>query len=145
MTGSRGAHPLSNTGGSALQEVRALFVEPEVVPPEQIPPLLWKAPDEEALVQWLVHEKQFSEERVRGAVGKMAAAKGKATQNRLESFFKARRHTRWPRLCQQLQSMASTGGWATSYHCSASQGTQCTHLQISAWVRVIAPQHRRRN
>jgi hypothetical protein len=71
-----------------VQQVRQLFVNPEVIHADEMPALVWKAPDEEALVQWLVHEKQFSEERVRSAVAKMVAAKGKATQNRLESFFK---------------------------------------------------------
>ena len=70
--------------------MRQLFLEPEVLPAENIGNLVWKAPDEEALVAWLVHEKQFSEERVRGAIAKMVAAKGKATQNRMESFFQVR-------------------------------------------------------
>ena len=74
-----------------MQEVRQLFVEPEVMTAESIGSLVWKAPDEDALVAWLVHEKQFSEERVRSAIAKMVAAKGKATQNRMESFFQARR------------------------------------------------------
>jgi hypothetical protein len=71
-----------------VQEVRKLFVQPEVLPAEQLPPLVWKAPDEDALVLWLVNDKQFSEDRVRSAVTKMNAAKSKSSQNRLESFFK---------------------------------------------------------
>lgn len=71
-----------------MQEVRQLFLQPEVIAPADLPALAWKPPDEEGLVQWLCHEKQFSEERVRGAVAKMVAAKGKANQNRLESFFR---------------------------------------------------------
>lgn len=71
-----------------VQEVRKLFVEPEVTPPSELTNLAWKPADLDGLVQYLVHEKQFSEERVRSAVEKMNAAKGKASQNRLESFFK---------------------------------------------------------
>ena len=71
--------------------MRRLFVEPEVQQAADMPALAWKAPDEDALVAWLCHEKQFSEERVRSAIAKMAAAKGKANQNRMESFFKVRR------------------------------------------------------
>jgi hypothetical protein len=52
--------------------------------------LTWKPADMDGLVAYLVNEKQFSEERVRSAVEKMNAARGKATQNRLESFFKVR-------------------------------------------------------
>ncbi len=34
-----------------------------------------------------MHEKSFNEERVRKALDRIAAAKGKASQGRLESFF----------------------------------------------------------
>lgn len=80
----------SASAAPRVQDVRRLFVEPEVQQPADMPALAWKAPDEDALVAWLCHEKQFSEERVRSAIAKMAAAKGKANQNRMESFFKAR-------------------------------------------------------
>lgn len=76
-----------------MQEVRELFRKPEVLGKEELPPLVWKAPDEDALVQWLVRDKQFAEDRVRSAVAKMNAAKHKASQNRLESFFKVRAHS----------------------------------------------------
>ena len=71
-----------------MQEVRKLFVEPDVTPAKDLGNLTWKAPDLEGLLSYLVHEKQFSEERVRSAVEKMNAAKSKSSQNRLESFFK---------------------------------------------------------
>jgi flap endonuclease-1 len=71
-----------------VQEVRELFRKPEILQPDQMEPLAWKGPDVEALVSWLVHDKQFSEERVRSAIEKMNNARGKATQGRLESFFK---------------------------------------------------------
>lgn len=64
-------------------------MEPQVTPASDLD-LTWKPVDAEGLVAYLVHEKQFSEERVRSAVDKMNAAKGKASQNRLESFFKVR-------------------------------------------------------
>lgn len=71
------------------QESRAFFKAPEVTPCADIPPLKWSAPDEDGLVQFLVAEKNFSEERVRKAVGRINAAKGKANQGRMESFFTA--------------------------------------------------------
>jgi hypothetical protein len=74
--------------------VRKLFTDPEVKPASEVSNLTWKPADLEGLVQYLVHEKQFSEERVRSAVDKMNAAKGKASQNRLESFFKVRMECR---------------------------------------------------
>lgn len=71
-----------------MQEARQLFKTPEVLDKDKMPALNWKAPDVDGLVDYLCHEKQFSEERVRSAIEKMAAAKSKANQNRMESFFK---------------------------------------------------------
>jgi flap endonuclease-1 len=41
----------------------------------------------EGLIQFLVTEKTFAEDRIRKAIDRIHAAKGKATQGRLESFF----------------------------------------------------------
>ena len=41
----------------------------------------------DGLIQFLVHEKSFNEDRVRKALDRIAAAKSKASQGRLESFF----------------------------------------------------------
>jgi flap endonuclease-1 len=46
--------------------------------------------DEEGLVQFLVHEKLFNEDRVRKAVKRVLDNKNKAGQSRLESFFQVR-------------------------------------------------------
>jgi flap endonuclease-1 len=70
-----------------FEAARRLFLEPEVVDVAAIPEFKWLPPDEEGLVAFLVGEKSFSEERVRKAVEKMKAAKSKASQNRMESFF----------------------------------------------------------
>lgn len=69
------------------QEARRLFKEPDVLKGDQVPQLKWSAPDTDGLVQFLVHEKTFAEDRVRKAVERIHAAKGKASQGRLESFF----------------------------------------------------------
>lgn len=42
-----------------------------------------------ALRQFLVNEKNFSEQRIRAAVGRIKAHKGKANQGRLDTFFSA--------------------------------------------------------
>lgn len=44
-------------------------------------------PDEEALVQYMCTENNFSEDRIRGSIKKLVKAKGTATQGRLDSFF----------------------------------------------------------
>ena len=68
---------------------RKLFAEPNVLRGAEVPPLRFGAPDVDGLVQFLVREKSFDEKRVRAAVERIVAAKGKASQGRLESFFKA--------------------------------------------------------
>lgn len=45
-----------------------------------MPQLKWTAADEEGLVQFLVGEKSFNEDRVRKAVQRVNAAKSKSTQ-----------------------------------------------------------------
>ena len=68
-------------------EARQLFLEPEVVNCAELPEFKWTPPDEEGLVQFMVHEKTFDEARIRKSIEKLKACKGKASQNRLESFF----------------------------------------------------------
>lgn len=71
------------------QEARDLFLKPLVADVAALPEFKWTPPDEAGLLAFLVGEKTFAEERVRKSIDKVKAAKGKATQNRLESFFGA--------------------------------------------------------
>lgn len=50
--------------------------------------LKWSLPNEEALIQFLCREKEFSEDRVRKGIAKLVKCKNTATQGRLDSFFK---------------------------------------------------------
>ncbi|XP_064997747.1 flap endonuclease 1-A-like isoform X1 [Musa acuminata AAA Group] len=68
------------------QEARHLFKEPNVI--MDVPELKWTAPDEEGLVNFLVTENGFNNDRVTKALDKIKAAKNKSSQGRLESFFK---------------------------------------------------------
>ncbi|KAJ2163649.1 Elongation of fatty acids protein 2, partial [Coemansia sp. RSA 562] len=45
-------------------------------------------PDTEGLVQFLAHEMEFSEQRVRSAAAKLEKTAGKGQQVRIDSFFK---------------------------------------------------------
>jgi hypothetical protein len=54
--------------------------EPEVLRGDALPPLKWTPADEEGLVQFLVNEKSFNEDRVRKAVQRVNASKSKSTQ-----------------------------------------------------------------
>lgn len=68
---------------------RELFFEPDVRPADD--PLCdfkWEAPDVEGLVQFLVNEKGFSEERVRSGAKKLEKSLKSNQQSRLEGFFK---------------------------------------------------------
>ncbi|DBA88491.1 hypothetical protein WJX79_008640 [Trebouxia sp. C0005] len=71
------------------QEARTLFKEPDVLSIDAVPAFKWGEPDEEALVEFLVVEKNFNEDRVRVAIKKVHGTKGKSSQGRLESFFGA--------------------------------------------------------
>ena len=48
--------------------------------PEDMPPLKWAAADMEGVVKFLVGEKTFNEDRVRGVVKKINTDRGKSTQ-----------------------------------------------------------------
>lgn len=71
-----------------FKEARELFKKPDVMPASDIN-LKWTEPDVEGLVQFLVREKNFSEERVRATAQKLIKGAQQATQGRLDSFFKA--------------------------------------------------------
>ncbi|GAA5863533.1 hypothetical protein JCM8547_007277 [Rhodosporidiobolus lusitaniae] len=68
------------------EEARKLFKTPEVKPASEIT-LDWNAPDVEGLVDFLVREKGFSEERVRKGAEKLSARLKTKQQGRLDGFF----------------------------------------------------------
>lgn len=72
------------------QEARDLFLHPDVRDAEHPEcDFKWEAPDVEGLVQFLVNEKGFNEDRVRSAAQKLQKNVKSAQQSRLEGFFKA--------------------------------------------------------
>ena len=71
------------------QDARELFLNPDVRPPDHPEcDFKWEAPDVEGLVQFLVTEKGFSEDRVRSAASRLTKNLKTAQQARLEGFFK---------------------------------------------------------
>lgn len=56
------------------------MAEPDVLKGDSMPQLKWTTADEEGLVQFLVGDKSFNEDRVRKAVQRVNAAKSKSTQ-----------------------------------------------------------------
>lgn len=73
-------------------EARKLFQTPDVLDPAEIN-LKWNEPDVEGLVDFLVKEKGFSEDRVRKAAGKLQRGNKSAPQGRLDDFFKIKPKT----------------------------------------------------
>ena len=83
----RRAEPKKVPDNYPFQAARELFNNPEVLKGDDIPEIKWTKPDEEGLVDFLVREKNFDEARVRAALKRIEAARGKSSQGRLESFF----------------------------------------------------------
>ncbi|KAH9819973.1 PIN domain-like protein [Melampsora americana] len=69
-------------------EAKELFVKPDVTKSDDIK-LEWNMPDVDGLVEFLVKEKGFDEERVRKGTNKLKLAMTKKQQGRLDGFFKA--------------------------------------------------------
>lgn len=71
------------------KDARELFFHPDVRQADHPDcDFKWEAPDVEGLVQFLVTEKGFSEDRVRSAATKLQKNLKSAQQARLEGFFK---------------------------------------------------------
>ena len=68
------------------KEAHELFAEAEVQRGEDVK-LEWKDADRDGIIQFLVKEKGFNQDRVEGALKKLKAAKGKGQQGRIDSFF----------------------------------------------------------
>ncbi|KAL8745708.1 MAG: hypothetical protein Q9190_002179 [Brigantiaea leucoxantha] len=76
------------------KDARELFLHPDVRGPDHPEcDFKWNAPDVEGLVKFLVTEKGFSEDRVRGAASRLQKNLKTAQQSRLEGFFKPTQKT----------------------------------------------------
>lgn len=72
------------------KDARELFLNPDVRPADHEDcDFQWKAPDVDGLIQFLVKEKGFSEDRVKAGSEKLNKNLKTAQQSRLEGFFKA--------------------------------------------------------
>jgi flap endonuclease-1 len=70
-------------------DARELFFNPDVRPADHPEcDFKWEAPDIEGLVQFLVTEKGFSEDRVRSGAARLQKNLKGSQQARLEGFFK---------------------------------------------------------
>lgn len=72
-----------------FQDARDLFFEPDVrAADDPLCDFKWDKPDMEGLVQFLVAEKGFSEDRVRAGGKRLEKNLSSAQQGRLDGFFK---------------------------------------------------------
>lgn len=70
-------------------DARELFFNPDVRPADHLEcDFKWEAPDVDGLVQFLVTEKGFSEDRVRSGAARLQKNLKSTQQARLEGFFK---------------------------------------------------------
>ncbi|KAG4304766.1 hypothetical protein PORY_001819 [Pneumocystis oryctolagi] len=69
------------------KDARELFLKPDITDP-QIFELKWESPDAEGLINFLVKEKGFSEERVNNGIMRLEKTLKSAQQIRLDGFFK---------------------------------------------------------
>ncbi|GME80544.1 unnamed protein product [Ambrosiozyma monospora] len=69
------------------KEARELFLHPEVLDGNEVE-LKWTEPDVEGLIQYMVRENGFSEQRIRDGAEKLKKGLKTGTQGRLDGFFK---------------------------------------------------------
>lgn len=69
------------------REARELFKNPEVTQGEEVE-LKWTEPNEEELIDFMVRQKGFNEDRIRNGIKKLTKARSGSTQGRLDGFFK---------------------------------------------------------
>jgi flap endonuclease-1 len=82
-------------------DARDLFFNPDVRPADHVEcEFKWDAPDIDGLVQFLVVEKGFSEDRVRAGAARLTKNLKTSQQARLEGFFKP-----IPKTDEQIQSL----------------------------------------
>lgn len=71
-----------------IDQVRNLFTNPDIASLDQIKEKIhWTEPDEQGIIDFLVKENAFNEERIRNAVKKLTKSFQTPVQGRLDTFF----------------------------------------------------------
>lgn len=68
------------------EEVRQLFLNPDVIDGDEIE-LKWEKPDEKGIIEFLVNEKKFNQERVEAGIRRLQKSLKTGVQGRLDGFF----------------------------------------------------------
>lgn len=69
-------------------EARKLFINPDTIDASEVN-LKWKEPDVEGLIQYMVREKGFSEDRIKSGAEKLKKGLKGGVQGRLDGFFQS--------------------------------------------------------
>ncbi|EFA77418.1 XPG [Heterostelium album PN500] len=69
------------------EEVRELFKNPDVIKCQDLPEIVWKEPDVDGLIKYLVGEMGFNETRVQQGIEKLKKYKDTGVQTRIDTFF----------------------------------------------------------
>lgn len=69
------------------EEVRQLFLNPDVINGDEVE-LKWTEPDEKGIIEFLVNEKKFNQERVESGIKRLQKSLKTGVQGRLDGFFK---------------------------------------------------------
>ncbi|XP_067109514.1 probable flap endonuclease 1 homolog isoform X2 [Osmerus mordax] len=159
---NRKTHPVPMAWG--YQDARKLFL---LAPQTEAPGLAWTEPDEEALVQFLCHQKRIKEHRVRGRLERFGQtrerrrrereqeeASGQSRQTRMEDFFpvtRKRKQESWhqpvlntgrsvPLVCAVVrQEERRGGGRGEGGRGSGGQREDCSFTQPSSSNTGLPP------
>ncbi|CDO92321.1 unnamed protein product [Kluyveromyces dobzhanskii CBS 2104] len=79
--------------GWQYKEARALFMEPDVIPSDTVT-LKWEEPKADELIEFMVKEKGFNEDRIKSGIERLRKGLKVGVQKRLDSFFKVQPKTK---------------------------------------------------
>ncbi|CAG97923.1 multifunctional nuclease RAD27 [Kluyveromyces lactis] len=79
--------------GWQFKEARDLFMQPDVIPSEEVT-LKWEEPKAEELIEFMVKEKGFNEDRIKSGIERLRKGLKVGVQKRLDSFFKIQPKTK---------------------------------------------------
>lgn len=72
----------------SLAAIRRMFEAPEVQKSDDVQKFTWETPDVEKVIEFLVKEKNFGEERIRNGLKRLSNSRKQTSQRRMDSFFK---------------------------------------------------------
>jgi flap endonuclease-1 len=119
----RQKYPVPETLETRLDEIRALFKHPDVTPAADVD-FSFGAPKEAELLEFLVRDKGFNEDRVKKVIERLHKARQGGAQMRLDNFFKPASATGADQAFKHKQSVKSGKGAAAAAKKGAKTGAK---------------------